>query len=91
MKWAICHKIPFVAQSGGQGWTSSLASVKASGIVINLRAMNSVAVDLEKGEAKISAGALTSDVMNAAFEAKSHVSKLQVSYSPPSVPVAGFV
>jgi len=65
--------VPFVTRSGGHGWTSTLKGVQEDGVVINVRNMNGVKVDVEKGIAVLGAGALTGEVLNEAYKEKAHV------------------
>jgi len=67
--------VPFVAQSGGHAWADWFR-LGSEGIVINLRALNGVVVDADRGVAVIQGGATVGEVMNAAGAAGVHVSAL---------------
>lgn len=72
VQWAIQNDVEFLAQTGGHGWTT-LWNLGDSGVLINLRGLNNVAVNLKEGCAIIEAGALVGEVINAAYAAKAHV------------------
>ncbi len=73
IRWATSNSIPFIAQSGAHGFSTSLSQINHTSIVINLRALNSVTVSLSTGTAQISAGALTGEVLHAAHAAHAHI------------------
>ena len=74
VKFATSHNIPFLAQSGSHGLSSSLQKLSGKPhIIINLRLMNEVKVDLPSGTATISAGAITKEVLDAAHAASAHI------------------
>ena len=73
VKWARANSTPFLAQSGGHGFTATLGKVPPNSIIINLRALNDVKVDMAEGIATISAGAIISEVVDAAHAAGAHV------------------
>ncbi|KAH8761814.1 hypothetical protein F5882DRAFT_305500 [Hyaloscypha sp. PMI_1271] len=74
VKFATSHNIPFLAQSGCHGLSSSLQKLSGKPhIIINLRLMNEVKVDLPSGTATISAGAITKEVLDAAHAASAHI------------------
>ncbi|EFR03561.1 FAD binding domain-containing protein [Nannizzia gypsea CBS 118893] len=68
----ISHGIPFLAQSGGHGWSSTL-NLDHSGIIISLRKLNTVTFSYDGTEATIEGGALISEVMEAASQKSSLV------------------
>lgn len=72
VQWAIQNDVEFLAQTGGHGWTTSW-NLGDSGVLINLRGLNNVAVNLKEGWAIIEAGALVGEVIDAAYAAKAHV------------------
>jgi len=63
-----------MAQSGGHAWADWF-KLGGEGVVINMRALNSVEVDAEKGQAVIGGGAIVGEVMRAAGARGMHVSK----------------
>jgi len=73
IKWARANEVPFLAQSGGHGFTSTLSTLTSSGIIINLRTLNKVSIDLPSGTATLAAGVLTGEVLSAAQEAGAHI------------------
>ncbi len=66
------NKVKFVAQTGGHGWTTTW-NIGESDVVINLRALNKVAVNLKEGYAIIEGGALVHEVIEAAYAEGAHV------------------
>ena len=73
VRWATAHQIPFVAQSGGHGWTAGLKGVRGDGVVVNLRGLKHIQIDAERGQARLAGGVLTGDVLDAAYAAKVHI------------------
>jgi hypothetical protein len=72
VQWAIQNDVESLAQTGSHGWTTSW-NLGDSGVLINLRGLNNVAVNLKEGCAIIEAGALVGEVINAAYAAKAHL------------------
>ncbi|KAE9377284.1 FAD-binding domain-containing protein [Stipitochalara longipes BDJ] len=74
VKFATSHNLPFLAQSGTHGLSSSLQKLNGKPhLIINLRLLNNVTVDLPSGIATISAGTLTKEAVDAAHAAKAHI------------------
>jgi hypothetical protein len=74
VKWAVSNKIPFVARSGGHGYTSTLSSLAGlNSIIINLRQLNTVTISKTTNTAILSAGVTTEEVVAAAQAAKKHI------------------
>ncbi|KAG9232589.1 hypothetical protein BJ875DRAFT_380380 [Amylocarpus encephaloides] len=73
VKWANTNNIPFLAQSGGHGLYKGLSTLGANGILINLRALNTVKVDATAGTATIGGGTLTHEAIDAAQAAGTHI------------------
>ena len=65
----------FAAQSGGHGSTTTF-NIGPEDIIINLRRMNSVNVDLEKGTATVGGGTIIEEMI-----AEAHKQKAQVGES----------
>ncbi|EGD87582.1 uncharacterized protein TERG_03829 [Trichophyton rubrum CBS 118892] len=63
----ISNGVPFLAQSGGHGWSSTL-NLGPDGIIISLRKLNTVTFNHDGTEVIIEGGALTSEVMEAASQ-----------------------
>ena len=76
IQWATKHGVPFVAQSGGHAWASWF-KINSGGIVINMRKLNTVDIDTEKGLAVIGGGAVVQEVVDAAKSQKSHIGIVQ--------------
>jgi hypothetical protein len=72
VQWAVQNGIKFVATNGTHGWTINW-NITESDVIINLRHLNSVAVNLKEGYAIIEAGALVHEVIEAAYREKAHV------------------
>lgn len=83
VRWATGRGVPFVAQSGGHGW-SSWYRVGGDGIVINMRALNSVVVDVENGTAVLGGGVTVKEAATAAKAAKAHLSEHILPIKPGS-------
>ncbi|KAH8648173.1 hypothetical protein BGZ60DRAFT_552959 [Tricladium varicosporioides] len=73
VKWANANNIHFLPQSGTHGFPSSFTALQNNGIIINLRALNTVNVDLANGTARVGGGTITREVIEAAHAAKAHV------------------
>ena len=74
VKFAISNQIPFLAQSGGHGVSSSISKLATKDhLILNLRALNTVTVSLSENKATIGGGAITNEVIDAAYAAKAHV------------------
>jgi hypothetical protein len=73
VKWATARKVPFCAQSGAHG-SSTWFKLDSSGIVINMRKLNTVEVDMEKKEAVLGGGVVMLDVLKAGKQNKAHIS-----------------
>ncbi|KAF2871080.1 hypothetical protein BDV95DRAFT_521567 [Massariosphaeria phaeospora] len=65
VKWANERHIPFLAQSGGNGWATTF-KLQHDGIIIHLDLLRSVTFNPAGTEATIGGGALISDVVAAA-------------------------
>jgi FAD/FMN-containing dehydrogenase len=72
VQWAVQNGVPFSALSGGHG-TSANCTVGSNGIIINMRKLNSVEVDLKKGQVVIGGGAIVKELLTAAKASKAHV------------------
>ncbi|KAH8651245.1 hypothetical protein BX600DRAFT_441681 [Xylariales sp. PMI_506] len=72
VKWATDNNVPFVAQSGGHAWSTSL-KINSSGVVINMRKLNSISIDTEKGLAVIGGGITVKEAMAVAKAHKVHL------------------
>ncbi|EEQ31208.1 hypothetical protein McanMca71_006782 [Microsporum canis] len=67
VQYCMSHGIPFLAQAGGHGWSSTF-DLHRNGVVINLRRLNAVTFNGDGTEATIGGGAVISDVMEAASQ-----------------------
>ncbi|MCJ1358215.1 MAG: hypothetical protein MMC33_008214 [Icmadophila ericetorum] len=67
VQFCIAENIPFLAQNGGHGWSSTLDNLMQNGVLINLRGLNSVTFSADKTKATVGGGAIISDVINAAY------------------------
>ncbi|KAK2816789.1 hypothetical protein FQN49_007983 [Arthroderma sp. PD_2] len=65
VQFCIKFGIPFLAQAGGHGWSSTL-DLHQDGIIINLRQLNTVTFNEDRTEATVGGGALISEVIEAA-------------------------
>ncbi|KAL8654624.1 MAG: hypothetical protein Q9226_003359 [Calogaya cf. arnoldii] len=66
IKYCNTKKIPFLAQNGGSGWSSSL-NLGPNGVIINMRALNQVSFNSARDEATIGGGTLISEAIEAAY------------------------
>ena len=66
--------MPFVAQSGAHAWASWF-KIGDGGIVINLRKLDTVEINMERGEATLGAGVTIVDGLRAAKEKRAHLSR----------------
>lgn len=71
-------EIPFLAVSGGHGWTKTLDRVKG-GIQINLRKLNSTVLGKDGKTVVVGGGALQFEVVRALFESGKYTSKWHVA------------
>jgi FAD/FMN-containing dehydrogenase len=74
VRWATKNNVPFVAQSGAHAW-SDWFRTNDSGIVINMRKLNSAEIDMEKGSAVLGGGITVVEAARAAKLAKAHLSE----------------
>ncbi|KAK2855605.1 hypothetical protein FQN49_005029 [Arthroderma sp. PD_2] len=65
VQYCIKHGIPFLAQAGSHGFTTTL-NLHEDGILINLRQLNLVTFNDDKTEVNVGGGALISEVIEAA-------------------------
>ncbi|KAG4030746.1 hypothetical protein MFRU_011g02010 [Monilinia fructicola] len=72
VKYCIKNNIPFLAQNGGHGWSSTL-DLYSNGILINLAGLNKVTFNDESTEVTLQGGALVENVINAAYENNAQV------------------
>ncbi|ESZ99284.1 hypothetical protein SBOR_0325 [Sclerotinia borealis F-4128] len=66
VQYCIAENIPFLAQSGGHGWSTTL-DLNQNGILINLAGTKSISFNSDKTEITFQGGALISDVVNASY------------------------
>lgn len=67
----------FLAQAGGHGYASGWG-IGENDIIINLRALNTIEIDLEAGQAVLGAGVIVSEANN---EAMKQNAMLSMTYS----------
>ena len=72
VKFCTRYNIPFLAQNGANGWSSSFTLGK-NGVIIDLRALNQVTFNPQKTQATIGGGAIISEVIDAAYANDVHV------------------
>ncbi|KAI1498336.1 hypothetical protein F5X99DRAFT_420717 [Biscogniauxia marginata] len=61
VKWAVERKIPFLAQSGGNGWATTF-TLKKDGVIIDLDLLRAISFSASKKLVTVGGGALVSDV-----------------------------
>jgi FAD/FMN-containing dehydrogenase len=67
VKYCSNHSIPFLAQSGGRGWSTTFNTSKDY-VIIDLRSLNFVIVDGETNLAHVGGGANFGEIVDAAYE-----------------------
>ncbi|KAI0130886.1 FAD-binding domain-containing protein [Daldinia grandis] len=66
VQYCLEKNIPFFAQNGGHGWSSSW-HLGEDGLMINLRGLNTVVFNSDKTQARIGGGASIQEVIEAAY------------------------
>jgi hypothetical protein len=66
VKYCVDNQIPFLAQNGGHGWSSTL-NLYSNGVLINLAGLNAVTFNNGSTEVTLQGGALIKDVIDAAY------------------------
>ncbi|KAF7871501.1 hypothetical protein EAF04_003608 [Stromatinia cepivora] len=67
VQYCIAENIPFLAQNGGHGWSTTL-DLSQNGILINLAGIKAISFNSAKTQITFQGGALVSDVIDASYE-----------------------
>ncbi|KAJ8058118.1 hypothetical protein OCU04_012976 [Sclerotinia nivalis] len=67
VRYCIAENIPFLAQNGGHGWSTTL-DLYQNGILINLAGIKAISFNSAKTQITFQGGALISDVVDASFK-----------------------
>lgn len=62
IKFANANQLPFLAVSGGHGWTNDISKVRG-GVQINMRRMNSISLSEDKKTATVGGGTLQEEIV----------------------------
>ncbi|TVY18010.1 FAD-linked oxidoreductase azaL [Lachnellula arida] len=66
VQFCISKNIPFLAQNGAHGWSTTL-NLKQNGILVNLAGIKAVSFNSAKTQVTFQGGALVSDVVNTSY------------------------
>lgn len=66
MYFANKYNVPFLAQNGGNGWSTTIAQLNNSGIIINLAALKNITFNSDKTQVTIQGGVSIGDLVAAA-------------------------
>ncbi|KAI1321947.1 FAD binding domain-containing protein [Xylariaceae sp. FL0255] len=69
VRYCTQNKMPFLAQNGGNGWSTTVGSLTTNGVIINLAGLDQVTFSPDKKQATIGGGANISTTINAAYNA----------------------